>query len=173
MADAGVQETVTGKSMVVDHGLARRLARDHQQKKQTGLWIAGTAIVLLYGLGLFALNGNVRSLIMAGFWGVLIAIGFVAIRHLGTQKLTRVVEGLYPTGDRLTVTVTDGGLTVTTSTTSLTVAASAFWRISTAPHSVMVRIHGLIGPAMILPREVVDDADIARLRAAAPRIRRG
>lgn len=172
MTDAALQHTTTGKSMVVDRGLAGRLARDHQRKKQTGLWISGTLIVLLFGFGMFALNGNVRSLIIAASWGLLIAIGFVAIRHLGTQKLTRVIEGLYPSGDRLTVTVTDAGLTVTTSTTSLTVAASALWRISAARNSVMVRIHGLIGPAMILPREVIDDADLARLRAMAPRIRR-
>lgn len=173
MTDAALQATATGKSMVVDHAMARRLARDHQRKKQPALWIGGTAIVLLFGFGMVALNGNFRSLIIAAFWGLFIAIGFVAIRHLGTQKLTRVVEGLYPAGDRLTVTVTDTGLTVATSATSLTVAASALWRISTAPHSVMVRVHGLIGPAMILPRELVDDADVARLRAMAPRIRRG
>ncbi|WP_060915939.1 hypothetical protein [Microbacterium oleivorans] len=173
MTDAAVQHTDTSKSMVVDHALSRRLARDHQRKKQPALWIGGAAIVLLFGFGTFALNGNFRSLILAAFWGLVIAIGFVAIRHLGTQKLTRVIEGLYPSGEHLTVTVSDTGVTVTTSATSLTVAASALWRISTAPHSVMVRIHGLIGPAMILPRELLDDADVARLRALAPRIRRG
>ena len=173
MTDAAVQETSAGKSMVIDHGMRWRLARDHQRTKQTGLWVGGILILLVYGFGLFALNGNARSLIMAAFWGLVIAIGFVAIRHLGTQKLTRVIEGLYPAGDRLTVAVTESGLTVTTSATSLTVAASALWRISTGPHSVRVRVNGLTGPAMILPRELLDDADIARLRAMAPRIRRG
>lgn len=172
MTDAALRDTAAGKTIVVDRGRAGRLARDHQRTKQTGLWISGILLVALLGGGMFALNGNARSLVLAGFWIVVIVIGFVAIRHLGTQQLTRIIEGLYPVGDRVTVTVTDTGLTVTTSATSLTVAASVIWRISTAPHSVMVRIQGLTGPAMILPRELLDDADIARLRAAAPRIRR-
>lgn len=173
MADAALRDTTTSKSVIVDHGMRWRLARDHQRTKQTGLWVGGILTVLALGLGLFALTGNARSLVMAAFWGLLIAIGFVAIRHLGTQKLTRVIEGLYPAGDRLTVAVTESGLTVTTSATSLTVAASALWRISTAPHSVMVRVSGLTGPAILLPRELLDDGDLARLRAMAPRIRRG
>lgn len=173
MADAALRDTTTSKSVIVDHGMRWRLARDHQRTKRTGLWVGGILTVLALGLGLFALTGNARSLVMAAFWGLLIAIGFVAIRHLGTQKLTRVIEGLYPAGDRLTVAVTESGLTVTTSATSLTVAASALWRISTAPHSVMVRVSGLTGPAILLPRELLDDGDLARLRAMAPRIRRG
>ncbi|CAL4860874.1 YcxB family protein [Microbacterium sp. MM2322] len=172
MADAAVQETTTGKSMVINRALTARLARDHQRTKEPGLWAAGIALFLLLGVGMFALNGNFRSLVIAGFWAVILVIALFSVRRMGSQKLTRVIEGIYPHGDRLTVAATDAGLTVTTSATSLTVAASAIWRVSTAPNSVMVRITGLTGPAIIVPRELLDDADVSRLRAAAPRIRR-
>lgn len=86
-----------------------------------------------------------------------------------THHLERVIAGIYPRGAEISAEVTDSGLTVTTPIARTEVRARMISSVSVRANSVQLRLPGATGPAMVIPRELLDDDDVARLRSVIAR----
>jgi hypothetical protein len=162
---------MTARTMRVDAALAKRLAKDAGRQQIGAVW-AGIGLLALVFVGLFALNGNPRSLISGAFWTFIVLAIVIAVRRARVPGLTRAIEAHYPRGAELSAEVSDLAVSMTSPVAQVRIPTRAITRIAVAAHSVRVHVEGLSGPALILPRELVDDEAVATLRAAASRARR-
>lgn len=157
------------RTMTVDGGLGKRLARDHQRTRRAPVWIGTIAIaVLLVGVPFF-FTGSPRTLYLGAIPILIAAIAFATIRALMTHHLERVIAGIYPRGAEISAEVTDSGLTLTTPIVRTEIRARMLSGVSVRANSVQLRLPGATGPAMVIPRELLDDDDVARLRSVIAR----
>lgn len=160
----------TARTMRVDAALAKRLAKDAGRRNRWTVW-AGAGVLVLLFLGLFALNGNARSVVMLGFWLFIVLAIAVAVRRARVPGLTRAIEAHYPRGAQLSAEITEDGVTMTSPVAQVRIAARSITGISVGAHSVAIRVRGLSGPALVIPRELADDEAVATLRAGSARAR--
>ncbi|MDJ1114375.1 hypothetical protein [Microbacterium dauci] len=162
----------TAKTMRVDAALAKRLAKDAGRRHLAPVWIGAAVLaVICLGWPIF-FTGNPRSLMTGGFWLFIALTILIAARAMRAPAMLRLIEGVYPRGDELAVEIDETGVTTTTSIAHVHIPARAITSVAVARHSVSVRVSGIAGQGVVLPRELVDDAAVATLRAAASRARR-
>ncbi len=117
----------------------------------------------------FSFTGSPRTLYAGAIPILIAAIAFLTIRALMTHHLERVIAGIYPRGAEISAEVTDSGLTVTTPIVRTEIRARMISGVSVRANSVQLRLPGATGPAMVIPRELLDDDDVARLRSVIAR----
>jgi len=157
------------RTMIADDTLPARLAGAYVKwQVSRGWWVAlliVAVVAVVLTLTLAFLTRDATLLVLTAIW--LVAIGCIPLAsYTGTRRSAR--RG-YPAGTLIEAKVGEDALHVASALGTSEVRFAAFRAVHDRPPAVIIRLTTAAGAALLLPRELFTDADIARLRSSTAR----
>ncbi|CAL4860959.1 hypothetical protein [Microbacterium sp. MM2322] len=157
-----------GRSLVVDEQLASRLARGFLRWQLTQpSWIvlmSLTAVIVALSVVL-TLTGS-EGAAWVGVALVVILSGAVIASWVAVRSS---ILRAYPIGSVATATLTDDALHATSALGTSEIRFTAFRRVDAAGDALLLKVGSRLGPVAVMPRALLSEPDIARLRAISSR----